>query len=53
MFARRLNVQATQELFAQIASNPPAGLTAERQPDVDREAEPNRRTHTVSFMWSG
>jgi hypothetical protein len=51
VFARRLDVQTTQTLFAQIASSPPAGLTAERQPDLDRDTEPNGRTHTVSFIW--
>lgn len=52
VFARHLDVQTTQILFAQIASNPPAGLTAERQSDLDRETKTNGWTHTVSFIWT-
>jgi len=52
VFARRLDVQTTQTLFAQIAANPPVGVVAEKQPDVDRETGPNGKTHTVSYIWT-
>ncbi|QYD72955.1 hypothetical protein KZJ38_25075 [Paraburkholderia edwinii] len=52
VFARRLDVQTTQTLFAQMAGNPPVGTVAERQPDVDQETGPNGKTHTVSFIWT-
>jgi hypothetical protein len=52
VFARHIDVQTTQTLFAKIADNPPVGVMAEKQPDVDRETGPNGKTHTVSYIWT-
>jgi len=52
VYARRADASTVQRLFSQFAQTAPAPSIAERQHDVDRDTEPNGKTHTISYIWS-